>query len=169
MCSSDLLDIAGIDDDPQLLFDISGHARPSTRTLKDVGCDEYGGGSTVNRPLTLADVGPSYLGGPGAPPTITTQPQSTTVVAGSSATFTVVATGSAPLSYQWQKNGSPIAGATAATYTVASVQSGDAGSYTVAVGNLAGTVVSAAATLTVLALPSPWVTDRKSTRLNSSH
>ncbi len=56
-----ILDIANIDDDPNLLFDISGQARPSTVTLKDVGCDEYTSGTTTNHPLTLSEVGPSYL------------------------------------------------------------------------------------------------------------
>ncbi len=50
-------------------------------------------------------------------PTITTQPASKTVTAGQTATFTVAATGTAPLSYQWQKNGSAISGAIASTYT----------------------------------------------------
>ena len=56
-----ILNIANIDDDPTLLFDISGQARPLTVTLKDVGCDEYTTGTTTNHPLTLAEVGPSYL------------------------------------------------------------------------------------------------------------
>ena len=56
-----ILDITNIDDDPNLLFDISGQARPSTVTLKDVGCDEYTTGTTTNHPLTLSEVGPSYL------------------------------------------------------------------------------------------------------------
>jgi hypothetical protein len=57
-----ILNIANIDDDPTLLFDISGQARPATLTLKDVGCDEYySTGTTTNNPLTLAEVGPSYL------------------------------------------------------------------------------------------------------------
>ena len=56
-----ILDIMNIDDDPNLLFDISGHARPSTVTLKDVGCDEYTTGTNTNHPLNLAEVGPSYL------------------------------------------------------------------------------------------------------------
>jgi hypothetical protein len=59
-----ILDIANVDDDPTLLFDISGQSRPATITQKDVGCDEYTTGSITNRPLTLPDVGPSYLGGP---------------------------------------------------------------------------------------------------------
>lgn len=56
-----ILNIANIDDDPTLLFDISGQTRPSTVTSKDVGCDEYTTGTTSNHPLTLAEVGPSYL------------------------------------------------------------------------------------------------------------
>jgi hypothetical protein len=56
-----ILDIADIDDDPNLLFDISGQARPTTVTLKDVGCDEYTTGTTSNHPLNLSEVGPSYL------------------------------------------------------------------------------------------------------------
>lgn len=56
-----ILNITNIDDDPTLLFDISGQSRPSTVTLKDVGCDEYTNGTTTNHPLTLSEVGPSYL------------------------------------------------------------------------------------------------------------
>ena len=56
-----ILNITNIDDDSTLLFDISGQARPSTVTSKDVGCDEYTTGTTSNLPLTLAEVGPSYL------------------------------------------------------------------------------------------------------------
>ncbi len=59
-----IMDIPNIDDDPTLAFDIQGQTRPSTVTLKDVGCDEYTTGTITNRPLTLADVGPAYLGGP---------------------------------------------------------------------------------------------------------
>lgn len=53
-----ILDIADIDDDPYLLSDISRQTRVG---IKDVGCDEYSTGTISNRPLTLADVGPSYL------------------------------------------------------------------------------------------------------------
>ena len=60
-----ILDIAGIDDDPSLLLDISGRSRPVSGMLKDVGCSEYNvTGTVTNRPLKLSDVGPSYLGGP---------------------------------------------------------------------------------------------------------
>jgi RHS repeat-associated protein len=83
------------------------------------------------------------------PPTITTQPQTQTVTAGGSVTFTVVAGGTAPLSYQWQKNGTAIAGATSATLPLSNVQASDAGSYTVVVSNSASSVASGAAMLTV--------------------
>src|SRR6266404_3163839 len=83
-------------------------------------------------------------------PTITTAPANQTVTAGQTASFTVVAAGTAPLSYQWQKNGANIAGATSASYTTAVTTTSDSGStFAVVVTNTAGTVTSAAATLTV--------------------
>ncbi len=56
-----ILNIGYIETDPSLLFDISGQARVG---IKDVGCDEYSTAATTNHPLTLAEVGPDYLGGP---------------------------------------------------------------------------------------------------------
>jgi hypothetical protein len=82
-------------------------------------------------------------------PSITTQPKSQTVNEGSSVTFSVVATGTTPLTYQWKKNGSNISGATKSSYTISSTKTSDAGSYTVTVSNSAGSVTSSAATLTV--------------------
>jgi pectin methylesterase-like acyl-CoA thioesterase len=86
-------------------------------------------------------------------PVFTTQPSVVTVAAGTSASFTVTTYGSAPLTYQWQKNGAAIAGATSATFTIASPQPGDAASYTVVVQNGAGSVTSSAAVLTVNTAP----------------
>jgi hypothetical protein len=83
-------------------------------------------------------------------PSITTQPSNQTVTVGQTATFTVVATGTAPLSYQWQKNGTAISGATSASYTTAATTSADSGAqFAVVVSNSAGNVTSNAATLTV--------------------
>src|SRR2546423_13196623 len=88
--------------------------------------------------------------GPPVGPLITTQPASQTVTAGQTATFTVGATGPAPLSYQWRKSGTAISGATAPTYTTPATTSADSGSqFTVVVSNTAGSVTSNAATLTV--------------------
>src|SRR5213079_1714406 len=82
-------------------------------------------------------------------PTITRQPASQTVTAGQRATFTVTATGTAPLSYQWQKNGTAIGGATAASYTTPATTVADNGNqFTVVVSNAAGSVTSNAAALT---------------------
>src|SRR5204862_498908 len=93
-------------------------------------------------------------------PTITTQPASQTVTAGQTATFTVTATGTAPLSYQWQKNGTAIGGATAASYTTPATTASDNGAqFTVVVSNAVGSVTSNAAALTVnAALVAPTIT-----------
>src|SRR5947208_581486 len=93
-------------------------------------------------------------------PTITTQPASQTVTAGQRAAFTVTATGTAPLSYQWQKNGTTIGAATAASYTTPATTASDNGhQFTVVVSNAAGSVTSKAAALTVNAAPvAPTIT-----------
>jgi hypothetical protein len=87
------------------------------------------------------------------PPSISAPPASITVTQGQSASFSVVAAGTAPFSYQWQKNGIAISGATSATLTMGSVQLTDAGNYTVLVTNAASSVTSAGALLTVYAAP----------------
>ncbi|HWH69576.1 MAG TPA: immunoglobulin domain-containing protein, partial [Candidatus Sulfotelmatobacter sp.] len=86
-------------------------------------------------------------------PTITMQPGSRTVVAGASVSFSVMASGTAPLSYQWSKDGTAIAGATSATLTLNNVTTANQGSYAVKVSNSAGSVTSTAATLTVNPVP----------------
>ena len=71
-------------------------------------------------------------------PSITTQPASQTVTAGANVSFTVAASGTAPLSYQWRLNGANVAGATSATLSLTGVTTGQAGSYTCVVTNVAG-------------------------------
>jgi PKD repeat protein len=84
-------------------------------------------------------------------PVITRQPSSVTVTQGQTATFTVTATGTAPLSYKWQKNGTDISGATSASYTTPATTASDSGAtFRCAVTNTAGSAVSSSATLTVL-------------------
>jgi sugar lactone lactonase YvrE len=87
------------------------------------------------------------------PPGITGQPQNQTVSQTSNATFTVTATGSTPLSYQWLFNGNGLTGATLSSYTHANAQQTDASSYSVIVTNAYGMVTSALATLTVILPP----------------
>ncbi len=84
------------------------------------------------------------------PPTITQQPANVTTMPGQSASFSVTATGTAPLAYQWQRNGVPITGATSASYTLATTALTDSGAtFVVVVSNVAGSATSNAATLTV--------------------
>ena len=90
-----------------------------------------------------------YVGGGGAPPQITTQPLHRTVDTGQPTSFTAVATGGAPLSYQWHLNGSAISGATESTCTISSAQSTNAGDYYVVVNNYSGSVTSRVVSLTV--------------------
>ena len=91
----------------------------------------------------------------GQPPTITTGPSSQTLVVGSTAVFSVTASSTLPLSYQWYFNTSTaLAGATNATLIRSNVQLADAGSYSVVVTNAAGAVSSTGAVLTVF-LPVP--------------
>ena len=91
-------------------------------------------------------------------PLITTQPADQSTTAGQTATLTATATGNPAPTYQWQKNGTDIPGATSASYTITNAQQTDAGSYTVVVTNSLGSVTSNAATLTVTAAPPAYTT-----------
>ncbi len=83
-------------------------------------------------------------------PAISSQPASQTVAAGQTATFSVTASGTAPLAYQWQKNGSVINGAASASYTTPITTSSDAGArFAVGVSNTVGSATSNDATLSV--------------------
>ena len=95
-------------------------------------------------------------------PLITSQPASKTVLSGSNTTFSVIASTSTPLRYQWYFNSASIKGATNSSYALAKVQYTNAGLYSVSVQNAGGTVNSSNATLTVnppagSTLAAPWV------------
>ena len=117
--------------------------------------------ANYNLVIKSADVS---LGGTidlGDAPSITTQPVSQTVSAGANVSFSVAAEGTAPLSYQWQKNGSPISGATASTLNLTNVQGTDSGNYRVVVSNAAGSAASTTAVLNVLTGPvAPAITSQ---------
>ncbi|XZF13386.1 GEVED domain-containing protein [Chitinophagaceae bacterium MMS25-I14] len=90
------------------------------------------------------------------PASITTQPAAApSICEGSPVTFSVVAAGTTPLTYQWQKGGSNISGATNSSYTINAVATTDAGNYTVIVGGASpcGSVISNTSVLTVKPLP----------------
>jgi hypothetical protein len=143
-------------------FGISGITTPNTiapdGTAKlnlsfspaTAGSDSGGIASTSNDPETSSTT-PAFLGSgtsTAIDPAITTPPTNQTVAAGQTATFTVVAAGTAPLGYQWQKNAVNIAGATSAGYTTPVTATSDSGSiFKMVVSNTAGTVTSAAATV----------------------
>jgi hypothetical protein len=73
-----------------------------------------------------------------------------TVASSDTATLAVVADGSSPMSFQWQKDGAPVAGATSAALTLASLRRADGGYYSVVVSNSFGTAASAEARVRVL-------------------
>ena len=84
---------------------------------------------------------------PGVPPTITGHPVSQSVSAGANVTFSVTATGAAPLSYQWQFNGVNRTGATDSTLVLPGVTTNQSGPYQVIVTNVAGAITSTVAAL----------------------
>ena len=102
-------------------------------------------GATVSAPVSLTIL--SLV----VPPSITSQPAKISATAGSSASFTVVASGTGTLAYQWMVNGAPIAGATTATLTLPNVQLTDAGTYSAVASSAYGSATSAGAVLTVSA------------------
>jgi hypothetical protein len=106
----------------------------------------YGSATSAAATLTVNVPAP-------VPASITANPQSITRTIGQSATFSVGASGDAPLSYQWQKNLANVAGATSSSYTIASAQTNDAGNFRCVVVNPYGSATSAVATLTVTAAP----------------
>ncbi len=91
------------------------------------------------------------------PPSIAAPPQSVTTNLGAMVTFNVTASGTMPFSYQWRFNTTNLAGATDSAYTLTSVQSSNAGSYSVVVSNVADFVISGDAVLTVLQPPAPHI------------
>ncbi|MHB8520886.1 MAG: immunoglobulin domain-containing protein [Limisphaerales bacterium] len=135
--------------------------------LSEVGCDDNSGGNQTSKLTIPVVAGTTYYiaaGGVGgnkgnlvihvnygvpAPPDITNQPQSLAVVAGANVTFGVSATGTAPLSYQWQFKGTNVPGATGTNLVLNTVATSQAGNYDVVVTNPGGSATSSNAVLTV--------------------
>ena len=112
-------------------------------------------GVAVNQTFTLT-VNPAIVA-----PAITVQPTGGTIALGQNANFSVTATGTTPLTYQWSKDGVPVGGATGAALSLTGAQAANAGNYTVTVSNAAGTVTSAAAVL-LINTPAAIVTQPRS-------
>ncbi|MEI7732630.1 MAG: PQQ-binding-like beta-propeller repeat protein, partial [Verrucomicrobiota bacterium] len=92
------------------------------------------------------------------PPAVLTSPTNQTLVAGANTSLSAVASGSAPLTYQWLFNGSPLAGATSTNLVLNGITYAQQGAYCFVVANSAGAVTSAVATLTVLDVTPPVIT-----------
>jgi hypothetical protein len=104
--------------------------------------------------VRVTDAGGPNMRGPAwlfvlAPPLFSEQPASRTNLLGSTATFHVIAAGTAPLNYQWRKDNVDLAGATTAQITIGSASLADQGNYAVVVFNNLGAVTSQVARLVV--------------------
>ena len=113
--------------------------------------NSYGSTNSINALLTVR-----------APPVITAQPTNATTGLGLSASFSVTVTGDNPLSYQWQRNGTSLAGATTSLLTITNAQATNAGTYAVVVTNLYGTATSSNALLAVL---DPYISNQPQSQL----
>ena len=128
------------------------NATDSILTLTNVQATDAGsysvvinnGAGTTNSSFAFLTVNTSPVA-----PVFNSEPVSLVVLAGSPASFTAVAGGTAPISYQWSKDGTPIPGATSVTLNLTNVQTTDNGSYTLTATNSIGSATSSPAQLTV--------------------
>lgn len=108
-----------------------------------------GSGSVLSSTATLTVTSPIQA------PGITQQPVGATVSEGQNVLLSVKATGTDPLSYQWQKDGLNIPGATSGSFSIGNIGKADAGNYSVTVSNAAGTVRSQIAAVQVTTIAAP--------------
>ncbi|MBO1316847.1 immunoglobulin domain-containing protein [Acanthopleuribacter pedis] len=135
----DTVDIPGQTGTTLQLTNITAGDAGSYRCVVTNGC-----GSTTSNAASLTVL-------PGA--TIDLQPQNASGCEGQSASFSVSASGDGSITYQWRRNGSPLAGQTSSTLNLTGLAQGDEGSYDCQITSNCGTITSTAATLTVAALP----------------
>ena len=144
---------------PFVLGDGTG---PATLHLNG-GAHSFAGGLIISSNATVEGCGTiigsiinhgtisTNCGGLPVAPSITTPPANETVVVGGTATFSVVASGTQPLSFQWQHDNTNLIGATSSSLMLTNVQVSAAGSYAVIVTNAAGSITSVPVTLQVTA------------------
>jgi hypothetical protein len=145
---SNLVRVAGNDDANDFVVQSAASFSAVAGTTYQIAVDGFSAtaGGVIDFQLELADLRPR----------ITAQPQSITVNQGSPATFSVTATGTGPISYQWRFNGNPLNNATNSSFTRSAAQLNHEGVYSCIVSNANGPVASAGATLTVR--PAPVIT-----------
>jgi hypothetical protein len=125
--------------------------------------------ASLNGPITISVNSVNFVGGivqleifslagVTAKPVVTSSPTDASLLVGAPLTLTANAGGLPAATYQWQKNGAPIAGATSATLTLPAVQPADAGTYTLVVTNAAGSVSTTPAVITVTTAVAPTIT-----------
>jgi uncharacterized repeat protein (TIGR03803 family) len=124
------------------ILSITGISDSDAGTYSVVLTNSDGSVTSSNATLTVID-----------PPSITTQPTNLLDLPGTNAAFGVSVTGTAPLRYQWRFNGTNLANATNAIYTIPSVATNNAGNYAVVITNAAGAATSSNASLTVVLSP----------------
>ena len=142
----------------QVTATLSGKTDLDTSVYVFVGADSSISSTFGTVPAfsgTVTDIVATLPGGQPVVPVVINPPASRTNSPGTTATFTVTTSGTAPLSYQWLRNLAPLAnggrisGATASTLAISNLQPADAGNYTVVVTNIVGAATSAVAVLTV--------------------
>jgi hypothetical protein len=153
-------------DDLATTITVTGFTPKSTATLSAYGVPQdeaarTGTGSTDLATSTISNAGASFsLTFPHysatvvtlaqAAPTITVQPTGGTTGTGANVSLSIVASGYAPLTYQWKKDGVAVSGATLASLALSNITTANSGAYTVVVTDAAGAAVtSSAATVTV--------------------
>ena len=132
-----------------------GNTATFTASFTPISTGNASGAASFSGPqLNSAFVVQMTGAGAAVAPSITAQPISISILVGQAATFSVNASGTAPLSYQWYKNGAPITGAMSSSYTTSTEPLSDNGvQFSVVVINSAGNVTSNAATLSVTPAP----------------
>ncbi|HXC34941.1 MAG TPA: hypothetical protein VNV43_03650 [Candidatus Acidoferrales bacterium] len=122
--------------------------------IKPADCQTFAGSLNTNFVVVRPDQffllyrESAGLGSAGASPYVAQQPVSQSGVIGTNVTFRVIASGTGPLSYQWQMNGTNIPGAIASSYTKSNIQTTDAGNYRAVIANSYGSVTSSVAVIT---------------------
>ncbi len=138
---------------------IDSGGKPTTSTAySNVGSLGQIAGSSTSTAFALEGGFTAQIAGVNAVPVVVTQPANQTVGGSASVTFTAVVSGYPVPTFQWQRNGINISGATGSTYTITNVALGDPVSYTVIVTNIYGSTTSTPAVLTTyFAAPSDAV------------
>jgi hypothetical protein len=145
MDGTNLADGGQFDGATSNILTISDLQLTNSGTYAVVITNSFGSVTSSNAVLTLTNI----------PPTITLQPTNQTVGLGSNVAFVVLATGTPPLSYQWQVDGTNLEdggqfnGAVSNVLTISDIQLTNSGTYTVVITNIAGSVTSSNAVLTV--------------------